>query len=58
MTARAHRPHIKTVGFEMPTEQHVRLIRQAGAETMESGARVTPSDIIRKALHEYMRTKP
>ena len=41
------------LNFALPSEMKVRLIRQAANESLELGIRITPSDIIRRAVLAY-----
>ena len=42
------------VHFVLPSELKTRLIRQAANESLETGQRITPSDVVRKALIAYL----
>jgi len=44
------------VHLVMPAELHERLVRRTGQETMDRKVRVTPSDIVRWAVEEYLAT--
>jgi hypothetical protein len=50
------RKHVKAVHVScvMPEALKERLIRRAALETGDCGLRVTPSDILRDALEEYL----
>jgi len=43
--------HISAV---LPRDLHQRLVRQAAKETADGGKTVTPSEVIRAALEEYL----
>ena len=42
------------VSFVMPEELKIRLVRRAAKETADSGHQITPSEIIRAAIEEYL----
>ena len=42
------------VSLVMPDELKTRLVRRAAKETGDSGRQVTPSDIVREAVEEYL----
>jgi hypothetical protein len=50
------RKHEKAVhmSFVMPEALKVRLVRRAAKETGDTGEQVTPSDVVRGALEEYL----
>jgi len=50
------RKHEKAVhvSLVMPEELKRRLVRRAATETADGGEQVTPSDIVRGAIEEYL----
>ena len=50
------RKHANAVhmSFVMPEALKARLVRRAAKETTDAGEQVTPSDIVRGALEEYL----
>ena len=42
------------ISAAMPAELHARLVRRAGKETTDRGKMITPSQIVRWALDEYL----
>ena len=45
------------VHFVLPSELKTRLIRQAANESLELGRRITPSDVVRRAVIAYLDRK-
>jgi hypothetical protein len=50
------RKHANAVhmSFVMPETLKVRLVRRAAKETADTGEQVTPSDVVRGAIEEYL----
>jgi hypothetical protein len=50
------RKHEKAVhmSFVMPEALKARLVRRAAKETTDAGEQVTPSDVVRGAIEEYL----
>jgi len=47
-------PNAVHVSCIMPADLKTRLLRRAAKESADNGVRVTPSDVIRDAIEEYL----
>jgi hypothetical protein len=53
MRSRKHQNAVH-MSFVMPEALKARLVRRAAKETADSGRQVTPSDVVRDAIEEYL----